>query len=453
MRCRYCGQEIPEGMLYCEACGHEVRIVPDYNPLDDMLTEQVKVSIDGNGDDYLVYDDATFQTRATSARRTTGRTSTGRTGRTNTGRTRAGNTGRTAGRGNTDRMRTGRGNTDRMRTSRGNTDRMRTGRGATGYIDSREERRRQVEKKKARLRKKRRKVLLVLALIIAAIAGICFFIYKNSYAGIVRAGYKAISTQEYGRAEECFKRAISKNSDKADAYAGLADAYVRQDDLNSAEAMYADAIAKHRKNAGIYEACIKFYLKTEQPLKIPVLLDDADESITEELAEYVVDRPKYSLDSEETYDDVQQLTLTCEGMPMYYTTDGSDPTLKSQKYTEPIQIGEGETTVKAFAVNKDGVPSLMVEKIYVVEFPIEEAPAISPSTGQYEEAVEIEIKVPDGYEAYYTTNGEDPTTASKKYTGPIDMPEGETLFKAVLVNAGGRLSGITTRNYVLDKGE
>lgn len=443
MRCRYCGQEIPEGMLYCEACGHEVRIVPDYNPLDDMLTEQVKVSIGGNGDDdYLVYDDTTFQTRATSARGGTGRTGAGRTGRTNTGRTRTGNTGR---------MRTG-------STRKGNTDRMRTGRRATGYMDgrgpvSREEKRRQAEKKKARLRKKRRKVLLILALIIAAIAGVCFFIYKNSYAGIVRAGYKAISTQEYGRAEECFKRAISKNSDKADAYAGLADAYVKQEDLNSAEALFTDAIAKHRKNADIYEACIKYYLKTDQSLKIPILLDDADESITEKLAEYVVDRPKYSLDSEETYDDVQQLTLTSDGMPMYYTTDGSDPTLQSQKYTEPIQIGEGETTVKAFAVNKDGVPSLMVEKIYVVEFPIEEAPAISPSTGQYEEATKIEIKVPDGYEAYYTTNGDDPTTASKKYTEPIDMPEGETLFKAVLVNASGRLSGITTRNYVLDKGE
>lgn len=447
MRCRYCGQEIPEGMLYCEACGHEVRIVPDYNPLDDMLTEQVKVSIGGNGDDdYLVYDDTTFQTRATSARGGTGRTGAGRTGRTNTGRTRTGNTGR-----NTGRMRTG-------PTRKGNTDRMRTGRRATGYMDgrgpvSREEKRRQAEKKKARLRKKRRKVLLILALIIAAIAGACFFIYKNSYAGIVRAGYKAISSQEYGRAEECFKRAISKNSDKADAYAGLADAYVKQEDLNSAEALFTDAIAKHRKNADIYEACIKYYLKTDQSLKIPILLDDADESITEKLAEYVVDRPKYSLDSEETYDDVQQLTLTSDGMPMYYTTDGSDPTLQSQKYTEPIQIGEGETTVKAFAVNKDGVPSLMVEKIYVVEFPIEEAPAISPSTGQYEEATKIEIKVPDGYEAYYTTNGDDPTTASKKYTEPIDMPEGETLFKAVLVNASGRLSGITTRNYVLDKGE
>ena len=33
MRCRYCGQRIPEGELYCRHCGKEVRIVPDYNPL------------------------------------------------------------------------------------------------------------------------------------------------------------------------------------------------------------------------------------------------------------------------------------------------------------------------------------------------------------------------------------------------------------------------------------
>ena len=35
----------------------------------------------------------------------------------------------------------------------------------------------------------------------------------------------------------------------------------------------------------------------------------------------------------------------------------------------------------------------------------------------------------------------DPTTASTKYAGPIDMPEGETIFKAILVNAKGRTSG------------
>ena len=96
------------------------------------------------------------------------------------------------------------------------------------------------------------------------------------------------------------------------------------------------------------------------------------------------------------------------------------------------------------------MPSAIGKKTYTVEFPVEDAPAVSPSTGQYDEAVPIEVKVPEGYTAYYTTDGTDPTTASTKYTGPIDMPKGETLFKVVLVNGKGRMSGITTRNYMYD---
>ena len=93
-----------------------------------------------------------------------------------------------------------------------------------------------------------------------------------------------------------------------------------------------------------------------------------------------------------------------------------------------------------------GVPSLPVQKSYTVEFPIVDAPAVSPSTGQYDEAKQIEIKVPEGYDAYYTMDESDPTTASTKYTGPIEMPEGTTIFKAILVTGDGRSSGITTRN-------
>ena len=122
--------------------------------------------------------------------------------------------------------------------------------------------------------------------------------------------------------------------------------------------------------------------------------------------------------------------------------------MNSEKFQAPIQLSEGSTVIKAIVVNKKGVPSQTVEKEYVVEFPIEDAPAVSPSTGQYESAQSIEIKVPEGYTAYYTTDGNDPTTSSKKYTGPIEMPKGETLFKAILVTKGGRVSGVTTRNYV-----
>ena len=137
-------------------------------------------------------------------------------------------------------------------------------------------------------------------------------------------------------------------------------------------------------------------------------------------------------------------------MTVYYTDNGEEATIQSKKFSEPIQIGEGESVITAIAVDEKGVPSLPVKKTYTVELPIVDAPAVSPSTGQYNSPIQIEVKVPEGYDAYYTTTGEDPTTASSKYTQPIDMPEGETLFKVVLVNAKGRMSGITTRNYVLD---
>ena len=36
MQCPKCGTDIPEGLLYCEKCGEEIQIVPDYDPLLDV---------------------------------------------------------------------------------------------------------------------------------------------------------------------------------------------------------------------------------------------------------------------------------------------------------------------------------------------------------------------------------------------------------------------------------
>ena len=45
MKCRYCNTAIPEDMVRCPRCGHEVHIVPDYNPLEDMITAHLRGSM------------------------------------------------------------------------------------------------------------------------------------------------------------------------------------------------------------------------------------------------------------------------------------------------------------------------------------------------------------------------------------------------------------------------
>lgn len=398
MKCRYCGHEIPDGVLYCENCGKEVRIVPDYNPLDDILAQEIVGSINGEPTGLDLSDTERLR-RTASQRRTTGRTM----------------------------------------------------RGTGTMTEDREARRRQAQRRKAQLRKKRRILLAVMVLILAALIGGIVLIYKNSYNGIVSAGNKALERQEYSEASSAFQRAIGKNKERPEAYTGLSRVYLAQNDPDAAESVFLDAIEEQAGNSDLYGACIDFYIDTKQQMEIPGLLDEATDQVREALSEYIIDVPEFSLDAKETYEEVQQLTLTAgKGLTIYYTVDGSDPDTGSTKYTEPIQLDEGETTVTAIAVNKKGIPSMPEAKEYVIELPIEDAPAVSPSTGQYEAATSIEVKVPDGYEAYYTTDGSDPTTASAKYTGPVNMPEGETLFKAVLVSGDGRLSGITTRNYVLE---
>ena len=449
MKCEYCGYEIPEGMLYCESCGREVRIVPDYNPLDDMLTEQIRGAINGEDgyEDYLDYGPIGDR-EARGAGRNTGR---------GTNRDMGGGVSRSTGRnaGGAGRM-TARdmGGAERStsRDVRGGVSRNTSSRRVNGTenMSERDRKRRQAERKKAKKRK-RMGCLFVIFLMIAAVAGGVFYLYRNSYQGIISRGNQALKAGELNQAIAYFERGIKKDETKKDAYIGLAKVYIAKKDLDWAESIFLEAVKKQPKNADIYQAYVEFYMDTDQKEKIPLLLEDVDGDVAERLAGYIVADPGFSLDDSEVYEDVQELSLTTEeGYTIYYTDDGSEATIRSKKYTEPIQLGEGVSEISALAVDEKGVPGLPVKKSYTVELPIVDAPAVSPSTGQYSSAVQIEIKVPEGYEAYYTTNGEDPSTASSKYMGPIDMPEGETLFKAILVNSKGRASGITTRNYVLE---
>lgn len=462
MRCTHCGAIIPGDMLYCPECGMEVQIVPDYNPLEDVLAQEVKGSVEYatrqiRTDDIRRYHREGAPSYSNSTRvlnqgeldeiraRRNAEMRQGAAGRNSTGSMRQ------ASRNTTGSMRqTGR-NTGSMRQ----TGRMSTGsmRQSTGVVRDADDKRRQQISRKKRLAKKRRQRALIIVLIFIIVAGsLGFVFYQNSYAGQVQKGNKALVENNYTLAETYFNKAIAKNGKKAAAYTGLSEVYKEQDDLDGAETVFLTAISTQPSNTELYKAAISFYEDTKQLLKISELLDVCeDEDVLLAVKDYVSKTPEFSLEAG-TYPEVQEVALSAgSGSTIYYTTDGSEPDSSSTKYTKPILLeAEGATTIKAITVNKKKIPSLMVSKIYTIDIPVEDAPAVTPSTGQYDTATQITINVPEGYTAYYTMDGSDPTTASTVYSGPIDMPSGQTMFCAILVNKQGKATQITKRNYVLE---
>ena len=126
---------------------------------------------------------------------------------------------------------------------------------------------------------------------------------------------------------------------------------------------------------------------------------------------------------------VQKLTLSTntEGATIYYTTDGTDPTIASTKYTTPIIINE-ETTIKAIAV-KDGLENSDVSTFTYSILAALESKTILEARTALNETVQIEGIVtteagPWGTQAFYM---QDDTAGMYIYTGSANVQPGNKI--------------------------
>ena len=411
MKCKYCGSDIPEGMMYCPNCGTEIRIVPDYNPIDDAVAEELKGSLRDatrkiDSEDVRYYSSYEKPQQQNSTRAIS---------------------------------------SEELQRIRHDMDRK---------ARESQKNRQSLMRKKRQQQKRRQRAVIIVVLFLAICAVIGTTAYMSSYSRYISKGNKALSAGDITTAEKSFKTAMKKNALKSQAYTGLANLYMSSGDKEKAESIFLSAVSSQPSNIEIYKAAIAFYEDTEQSDKISALLGDCEyDTVLDAFPEYISEKPEFSL-AEGTYDEVQQVSLSAKDGKIYYTVDGSDPTVESEKYEKPILVQtEGETVIKAIAVNKKNIPSLIAKNTYTINFPIEDAPSVTPSTGQYETATSITINVPEGYTAYYTLDDTDPSKSdtAKTYDGPVDMPSGQTMFSAVLYNnTTGKYTLVTKRNYVLD---
>lgn len=312
-----------------------------------------------------------------------------------------------------------------------------------------EERRRKLEYK--RRQRKRKRDLFYCSLVLAFILILCgiYYIYSNSYSGLINSGEKCVANKEYDEAIVLYKRAIKKRTDGIVAYEALSELYVLDQEFELVETLLLDGVKYNELNLGFYELAIDYYLTSEQYDKVmPFFNEYLVPSLIDELDDYLVYPPEFSLE-EGTFDDVREVSLLSEGGKILYAIEEVEGELTYQEYTDPIQISDGVTTVVSVVENELGITSVPVRKKYQVELPVEGAPIVSPSTGQYSTATDISVQVPVGYTAYYTTDGSVPDDTSKVYEKTFAMPKGNTVLSVILINSSGKKSDVTKRNYEL----
>ena len=109
---------------------------------------------------------------------------------------------------------------------------------------------------------------------------------------------------------------------------------------------------------------------------------------------------------------------------IYYTLDGSDPTVESTLYTEPFVLYSA-ATVKAFATGDGYTDSEIASKDVTI---LTQASAPSISIAQEEGKSVVSFSSAEGVDIYYNYIGSTVLTESAKYTEPIELTQPTTIY-------------------------
>jgi hypothetical protein len=150
-----------------------------------------------------------------------------------------------------------------------------------------------------------------------------------------------------------------------------------------------------------------------------------------------------------TYTSIQSVSISdaTSGASIYYTTDGSTPTVASTKFTGTKITVSSSQTLNAIAVATGYANSAIASAVYAINTP---TPTFSPAAGTYYVPQTVTIS-DSGATIYYTTNGMTPTTSSTPYTGAITVSASETI-QAIAVETGSGFgnSAVATAAYAIN---
>ncbi len=140
------------------------------------------------------------------------------------------------------------------------------------------------------------------------------------------------------------------------------------------------------------------------------------------------------------------ITCTTENVDIYYTTDGTDPTVESTHYDGTFSLDAGRYTIKAKVILPKCSSSVVSQTIDLrTSLP-------KPVIMLNDEKTEATITYTGGAEGdviKYTLDGTDPTFSSSTYTTPLTINSATVdKIKAIAYNAEGNISSRIATKYV-----
>lgn len=306
------------------------------------------------------------------------------------------------------------------------------------------------------LKKKKRKTMFIAIAVGMGIAMLGFLIvyfidyYRdNSYAYQMKAAAKAYNDKKYSVAMSYTDQALILEPGDYDAQMMNVDIYMQMGNYVDAAHLLQSMIHYEPDNLECYGRLISIYETQNKHKNIKALLDECtSEAVLKEYSDYICENPSFKT-AGGTYKRKLKVEIEVPSGTIYYTTDGTIPTNKSQVYTDGVMLDEGTTTVMAVVYNSKGVSSDIIARDFTVVLLHPDAPQIVPSSGTYEYGSKITVIVPDGCKAYFAFD-KPADTAGKLYQEPVTMLSGEHIFNVILIDENGKQSYPASQTYVVE---
>lgn len=321
-----------------------------------------------------------------------------------------------------------------------------------------EEKKRAEDSRKRKLEKKRRKnirtlIILLVLLAIGCAAGFCFGRYRQNHSAdyLMGKAQTAYNQKDYQTALDYLERVLTLEEDHTEALLMEGQIHALMKDDEQAENLLLKVIELDPSCEEAYEYLLELYNDEGAYDKIVALEKNVtDDDILALFDQYIISPPIIDKDSG-SYSEYFEVKITSKqkNVEIYYTLDGNTPTELDTKYDGPIEISEqGKIILTAVCLDENGNYSDSVIAEYDIELEAPDVPIVSPDGGQFTSPATISVSVPDGVSVYYTWDGSTPSRQSQKYTGPIEIPEGNNILSLIAIDEYDMKSDVLKCNYI-----